>query len=269
MPPLPWLLPWLIPLFHHPRFTHLPHCPLPCLPLPLPPLPLMRCLPQNTECRAPRVVLFFLTFRILIFLCYRWSDCTDQKRTMVLQTVFSSCTSSHRSCHAHSDVHIFMPSITLEEPQVRIRATLRPPPPPPSSPLPQPLPLLRCSLLSHFSKSLYFVMWWAVFNDHQRTMVLQTVARHEYRSQSLMRRPSDASQIHALERPRRTHRICRVCDRSVPAPAFSIHSTRCAMTAAWHMQLDVNDAEVQRLIRGCVFFFFFFSLFFRMRISSG
>ncbi len=32
------------------------------------------------------------------------------------------------------------------------------------------------------------------------------VARHEYRSHRLMRRPSDASQIHALERPSKNHR---------------------------------------------------------------
>ncbi len=35
--------------------------------------------------------------------------------------------------------------------------------------------MIISSLLSHFSKSVYFVMWWSVFNDHQSTMVLQTV----------------------------------------------------------------------------------------------
>jgi hypothetical protein len=33
---------------------------------------------------------------------------------------------------------------------------------------------------SLFSNPYISVMWWSVFNDHQRTMVLQTVARHEY-----------------------------------------------------------------------------------------
>jgi hypothetical protein len=52
-------------------------------------------------------------------------------------------------------------------------------------------------------ESLYFVMWWSVLNDHQRTMVLQTVARHEYRSHRSCY-ALGCSQIHAsdvLEEP--------------------------------------------------------------------
>jgi hypothetical protein len=46
-------------------------------------------------------------------------------------------------------------------------------------------------------------MLWSVFNNHQRTMVLQTVLVMNI-VLIAHATPSDASQIHALERPRRT-----------------------------------------------------------------